>query len=118
MAISARFSGRGHRARMLRSTPLTGVIVTPTPTPTPSTNTFSVDTNKVTRSGNVYTFTARRAGDLTRSETRTFIVSGDATSNPALASDFGSTFPTGSVTFPAGAATAPFTVTSLIAEAA
>jgi len=80
-------------------------------------NTYSVDPT-VSRSGNVYTFTARRAGNLSSAETRTFAVSGDADTSPAKAADFGGSFPTGSVVFPAGAATAQFTVTSPIAEPA
>ena len=64
----------------------------------------------VQKSGETYTFTARRAGSVSAARSATFTVSG-ATSTPALASDFGGTFPTGAVNFAPGAATATFTVT-------
>lgn len=64
----------------------------------------------VQKSGEVYTFTARRSGGLGAARSATFTVSG-ATANPALAGDFGGAFPTGAVNFLSGAETATFTVT-------
>jgi hypothetical protein len=68
----------------------------------------------VQRSGNNLTFTARRSANIANAETRSYAISGSATYLPAaLASDFGGAFPSGSISFPAGAATATFVIVAV-----
>lgn len=70
---------------------------------------ITIDT-LVTRSGTVYTHTARRSGDLGASRTATVNVGPSTLYQPtASASDFpGAVFPTISIAFPAGSATTTF----------
>ena len=56
-----------------------------------------------------YTFTVTRDGDTTGETTVDYAVTGSG-ANPADANDFGGTFPSGTVTFAAGATTATITV--------
>jgi hypothetical protein len=66
----------------------------------------------VTKSGNSWTFTFQRSGSTASSMTNDWAVSGSSLNgNPALASDFGGTFPSGTLTFSAGSATTTVTVT-------
>jgi hypothetical protein len=81
-----------------------------TVTPAPGAITFDP---LVTRSGNVYTFTARRTANLSNAETRQIAVAGSTAYPPgATAADFGGTFPTATASFAAGSATALVTITS------
>lgn len=76
--------------------------------PTLSTITFDP---LVTRSGQDYTFVARR-DQTSAAETRTVTLAGSTAYSPAAtAADFGGTFPSATATFAAGAATAPVTFT-------
>lgn len=61
--------------------------------------------------GTGWTFTARRISNISSAETHSFVLAGSsAYPPPALASDFGGSFPAGSISFTAGNATASFTV--------
>lgn len=71
----------------------------------------------VLKSGNNYTFTARRSENIANAETRSYALAGSSMYPPsALASDFGGAFPTSPINFLAGSATAAFTVTSATAQ--
>ncbi len=90
--------------------------VTPTPTPTPTPSQITID-QFVTRSGNTYTFTARRTTNLSSAESRTINIAGSTSYAPAAtAADFGGAFPVLTANFAAGANTAQFQVTSPVAQ--
>lgn len=77
----------------------------------PVASNVSIDPN-YSRSGQDYTFTARRTGDVSKAATRT-IQFGSSTEYPpgSLATDWPNGFPSVTVTFPAGSPTVTFTMT-------
>ena len=82
------------------------------PAPVPPVNAITIDPI-ASRSGNVFTFTARRTANLSNAETRQVTVAASSNYAPAAtAADFGGAFPTVAATFAAGSATASFAITS------
>lgn len=66
----------------------------------------------IQRVGNGWTFTFQRSGSTAASRTDNWVVSGSSLNGkPALASDFGGTFPSGVATFAIGSATTTVTIT-------
>ena len=67
----------------------------------------------IQRAGKAWTFTFQRSGSTAASRTDNYAVTGSSLNgSPALVSDFGGTFPSGTMTFAPGSATTTVTVTA------
>jgi hypothetical protein len=101
-------------ARIRRTRRMIGVLTAALgPGGTSGGATLTVD-NIVQKSGSNYTFMARRSTNIANAETRSYALAGSSSYLPAaLASDFGGTFPSGSINFLAGSATAAFVVAAV-----
>lgn len=74
--------------------------------------------SNVVKAGASYIFMLIRSGDLSAPRSVNYAVSGDSENGPnAIPSDFGGAFPTGTVNFSAGQATATVTVTPTTLDA-